>query len=319
MRYNMPDNIRHTFERQAIAWNTLSQNAASFWCELMHDSPMWPIHGRYQCRTCGRHYSVPWLAEQAPEEQVTPAPQIRRAHVPYFRSALLPSVILLAVLLATVVQAAEPPTADATARASLAFARYITGVEGAASWDVESVEIEASLPKLEKQGRLTAIRRLAPFAKPEYQVIESSGDPTVKRQVIGRYLSAQVQAARIPASAVAITTANYKFHYRGAEVRDAGPVYAFSIAPRKKREGLIRGELWIDESGGVVRESGYFVKSPSIFIKRIEVTLETSPRNESAEERITHLSVDTRLVGRAELTIHEHPYVVPTPALEELK
>jgi hypothetical protein len=33
------------------------------WCGLMHDEPMWPIHGQYECRTCGRHYPVPWTAE----------------------------------------------------------------------------------------------------------------------------------------------------------------------------------------------------------------------------------------------------------------
>jgi hypothetical protein len=30
------------------------------WCGLMHDAAMWPIHGEYECRTCGRHYPVPW-------------------------------------------------------------------------------------------------------------------------------------------------------------------------------------------------------------------------------------------------------------------
>jgi len=36
------------------------------WCSLMHDSPMWPIHEQYQCRSCGRHYPVPWaLARRA--------------------------------------------------------------------------------------------------------------------------------------------------------------------------------------------------------------------------------------------------------------
>ena len=33
------------------------------WCGLMHDAAMWPIHGQYQCRTCGRHYPVTWSAE----------------------------------------------------------------------------------------------------------------------------------------------------------------------------------------------------------------------------------------------------------------
>lgn len=31
-----------------------------WWCNLMHNAPMWPIHGQYECRTCGRHHNVPW-------------------------------------------------------------------------------------------------------------------------------------------------------------------------------------------------------------------------------------------------------------------
>jgi len=44
-------------------------------------------------------------------------------------------------------------------------------------------------------------------------------------------------------------------------------------------------------------------------------------RDGLAEERITYLSVDTRLVGRAELTIHERPYIdldrKSAPGIEE--
>ena len=76
------------------------------------------------------------------------------------------------------------------------------------------VEIDASLPKLEKEGRLRAIRRLLPLGRPEYQVLEIAGDQTVRQQVIVRYLSAEAQAAAIPASSVAITLANYKFRYK---------------------------------------------------------------------------------------------------------
>jgi len=39
--------------------NTLSE----LWCNFMHESPMWPIHGHYQCRTCGREYPVQWDQE----------------------------------------------------------------------------------------------------------------------------------------------------------------------------------------------------------------------------------------------------------------
>ncbi len=33
---------------------------AELWCKMLHPSPMWPSHGHYQCRACGRQYPVPW-------------------------------------------------------------------------------------------------------------------------------------------------------------------------------------------------------------------------------------------------------------------
>jgi hypothetical protein len=37
----------------------------SLWCSLAHEAPMWPIHGHYECRTCGRLHRVPWADAQA--------------------------------------------------------------------------------------------------------------------------------------------------------------------------------------------------------------------------------------------------------------
>lgn len=33
---------------------------ADLWCKLMHTEPMWPSHGQYECRTCGRRHPVGW-------------------------------------------------------------------------------------------------------------------------------------------------------------------------------------------------------------------------------------------------------------------
>jgi acetone carboxylase gamma subunit len=30
------------------------------WCDWAHAEPMWPIHGQYECRTCGRRHDVEW-------------------------------------------------------------------------------------------------------------------------------------------------------------------------------------------------------------------------------------------------------------------
>jgi hypothetical protein len=47
------------------------ETLAELWCSIVHDSPMWPIHGRYACRVCGREYPVQWretATEQRPRQ-----------------------------------------------------------------------------------------------------------------------------------------------------------------------------------------------------------------------------------------------------------
>jgi hypothetical protein len=37
-----------------------SDMAGKLWCGVMHDEIMWPVNGRYRCRTCRREYTVSW-------------------------------------------------------------------------------------------------------------------------------------------------------------------------------------------------------------------------------------------------------------------
>ena len=279
------------------------------WCLAMHDAAMWPIHGEYECRTCGRHFPVPWAWEN-----FAPA-AASRGSIATLRPAVLPLFVLLALLSAPVVRGSDPAMVEANTPEAAAFARYIAGMEQVHPWGEATVEIDASLPKLKKAGSLRALRRLLPVGKPQYQVLEAAGDETVRQRVIVRYLSAEVQAAEIPAAAIAITPANYKFRYKGAVRKGEGLAYIFQITPLKNREGLIKGELWLDgETGAAVRQSGRFVKNPSILAKRIDITREITLHRSAVEARLTHLTVTARLVGTAELTILERPYERPVTA-----
>ena len=56
------------------------------------------------------------------------------------------------------------------------------------------VEIQASLPKLKKQGRLHALRRISALGRITYEMLRFEGDGTVKNQVIARYLTAEAEA-----------------------------------------------------------------------------------------------------------------------------
>jgi hypothetical protein len=234
------------------------------------------------------------------------SPRIRPAHVRSLQSTLPLPLIVLLIQLVFPVRVAAATASQSAALATLA--RYVASPEPARPWTLETVEIDASLPKLAKSGRLRAIRRLLPFAKPQYQVLELAGDRTVRQQVIVRYLSAEMEAAAIPPSSTAITPANYNFHYKGYIGIGDAPAYMFLISPKKKSQGLIKGELWLDgDTGAVLRVSGRLVKNPSIFIKRVDVTRNTALRDGVAEMQVTHLSVDVRFIGRAELTVQERP------------
>jgi len=193
----------------------------------------------------------------------------------------------------------------------LAFGRYLASIQERNPFTESGpigVEIEASLPGLAKQGSMLAVRQTGASERSEYRVIILDGDSMVKHQVIARYLAAEEQAEGLPYSSVAVTPANYKFSYVGSLGTNGTAVYIFQIAPKKKRDGLIRGQIWIDSATGLaVHQAGRFVKRPSVFIRRIEVTRDTNLRDGLPYTRVTHVAIDTRLVGRAELTITEGP------------
>ena len=199
-------------------------------------------------------------------------------------------------------------TVDESAPA-LAFGKYLASVHERNLFTESGpvgMEIEASLPGLAKEGKMLAIRHTGASERSEYDVIRFYGDSTVKQQVIARYLAAQEQAEALPYSTVAVTPANYKFRYLGSVEGNETAVCIFQIVPKKKRAGLIRGQIWIDSATGIaVHQAGRFVKRPSVFIRKIEVTRDTNLRDGLPYTRVTHVAIETWLVGSAELTITE--------------
>ena len=78
----------------------------------------------------------------------------------------------------------------------------------------------------------------------------------------------------------------------------------FQLSPKRRRLGLFKGELWLDSQTGLpVHESVQFVKNPSVFVKRIVFVRDYQIRDGIAIPTQITSTVDTRLVGRAELSI----------------
>ena len=166
------------------------------------------------------------------------------------------------------------------------------------------VEMDAALPKLKKHGRLHALRRISPLGLIHYDQARFEGDNIVNKEIISRYLTAEVETQKQQSPDVAVTPRNYKFKYKGLRHSDGSDVHVFEVTPRKKREDLYKGEIWIDSHTYLkVQESGYLVKSPSIFLKRVAFIRKYEIRDGIAVPLKVLSVADVRFVGKAELTI----------------
>ena len=166
------------------------------------------------------------------------------------------------------------------------------------------VEIDAEVPKLHKSGRLLALRRISALGRITYDALRFEGDSRIKHEVIARYLTAESEALNSEPSTMAVTPANYKFKFKGLLEKDGRQIYAFRVSPRKKRTGLYEGELWIDPQTHLpVRESGRLVKSPSLFVSKIEFVRDYQTVDGVALPRRMESLVHTRLIGKARLSV----------------
>jgi len=176
------------------------------------------------------------------------------------------------------------------------------------------VDIDASLPQLKKHGRLHALRHISALGRITYERLFFEGDGTVKNQVIARYLAAEVEAQKDQAPSLAVTPANYKFKYKGQSELLGRTAFVFEVSPKKKRVGLFKGEVWIDTATYLrVQETGYLVKNPSIFLKKVAFVRRYEIRGGISVPLQVQSVVDTRLVGKAELTIDFSNYSVDMP------
>jgi hypothetical protein len=167
------------------------------------------------------------------------------------------------------------------------------------------VDIAASLPKLKKQGKMHALRHVSALGRITYDMLRFEGDGAVKKQLINRYLTAESEAQRDPAVSLALTPENYKFKYKGKVRLEGRETHLFDVTPKHKLPGLFQGQLWIDADTYLrVQESGYLVKSPSIFLKKVAFVRKYDIRDGISVPRQEQSVVDTRLgVGKAEMTI----------------
>jgi hypothetical protein len=217
-------------------------------------------------------------------------------------------VLFLSILTALAVLAESTPAANEIVENYCAAARRQEQTVRNASMEVE---ISGSLPKLQKQGKLRALRHITALGRITYEALRFQGDNTIKKEVINRYLQQEETATGDPA--VALTPDNYKFKYKGRQALDGRDSYVFQVSPKKKREKLYKGELWIDAATYLpVREAGKLVKTP-LGVRNVTFVRSYDIQNGISVPRQLQSVTDVWFFGKAELTVDYAHFSVDPP------
>ncbi len=173
-----------------------------------------------------------------------------------------------------------------------------------------TVDIEANLRDIQKHGVMRALRKVSEFGKITYKILGFEGDNMVKKDVIARYIEAEVKSSdTVTRNNLAINTENYKFIYWGRYGSGDWTLHLFELKPRSKRIGLYEGWLWLHADTGMpVRESGRMVKTPSVFLKRVDFIKDYRMIDGVAVPSKIESQIRTRLVGTAEIRVQFNDY-----------
>jgi hypothetical protein len=170
--------------------------------------------------------------------------------------------------------------------------------------------VRAQLPDTSQSGEYEVQQHYSAPRTLAFKAVRFTGDVFVKTNVITRLLQSEVDHVQKDDPALnAISPANYKFSYKGTNDLQGRMVHIYQLKPRQKRAGLFKGRIYVDAyTGSLVRAEGRPVKSPSMFIKKIEFVQDYEDIGPYTFPVHMHSEATARIVGRAVVDVYQRDY-----------
>jgi hypothetical protein len=187
--------------------------------------------------------------------------------------------------------------------------RSVIQAEQLASYSATTL-IRAQLPDTAQSGEYEVQRHYLAPRTLVFKAVRFTGDAFVKTNVITRLLQSEVDHVQKDDPALnAITPANYKFSYKGLSQIEGRQVHVYQVKPREKRAGLFKGRIYINAyTGSLVRAEGRPVKSPSLFIKKIDFVQDYADIGPFTFPVHIHSEASARIVGRAIVDVYQRDF-----------
>lgn len=177
--------------------------------------------------------------------------------------------------------------------------------------------MKAELPDTKQRGEYELKRQYAAPNNLQFTAVRFDGDGFVKTNVLARLLQSEVDhVAKQQGPDTAINEKNYKFSHKAVESIDGRMAYVYHVKPRKKRVGLFKGKVYIDAyTGSLLRAEGEMVKSPSLFIKKIDFVQDYTEVDGFTLPLHLHSVAKVRIIGRTIVDVFHRAYQPRTAAV----
>jgi hypothetical protein len=194
--------------------------------------------------------------------------------------------VLIAMVLSSNARAAGPNAADDSVRQFLAQDDTQRPYRA-----VRQLEAETGTRK----GWLEAVTEYSPAAGFRYRISVEGGSEYIRGKVLKALLDGERDViARGEGARSALAPANYTFQPSGV---DAEGLANILLSPRRSEPALVSGRMFLNPaSGDLVRLEGRLAKSPSFWIKNVDIV--------RTYERIHGVVVPVALETKAQVRFH---------------
>ena len=178
--------------------------------------------------------------------------------------------------------------------------------------------IHAELPESKQQGEYEVKRQYSAPKSLLFTALHFTGDTFVKANVITRLMQSEVEhVQKDDSSLMAFTAANYKFSYKGMHGVEGRTLHEFQVKPRRKRVGLLKGNLYLDAyTGSLVHLEGVPAKSPSVFLSKIHLSQDFADFGSFTLPVHLHSEAKASIVGRTIVDVYQRDYQVVPGAIQ---
>jgi hypothetical protein len=145
----------------------------------------------------------------------------------------------------------------------------------------------------------------ADFRPPGRYAVKKRSGSSLGEVVVRRILKEEVDIAvsMEKSAAAAVTQNNYVFSYLGDAVLEGHSYYLLRLNPKRNQPELVSGQAWVDQHSFLIRRiEGKIAKSPSWWVKKVQVELDFSTTQRMWVLSRMKAVAEVRCVGTQELT-----------------